>query len=111
MIEITQEAKGEIMEHAEKAYEHLGSMLDCLEEACDGGSQMGQRGAGAYRGNMGYRGGMGMREDDEFYVRRFNGDRMGMRGMGRRDGYQNGIPGGNNGNRNRGGMWNEPYNI
>lgn len=82
MIEISTEAKGEIMEHANKAYEHLGKMLESLEEACEQGS-MGER--------------MGYREDDEWYIRRGNrdydrmGERRGVRGTGRygmRGGYR-----------------------
>ena len=73
MIEISTEAKGEIMEHANKAYEHIGKMLDCLDEACessmgmrsgmredyDGGGSMGQRGGmrSGMRSQYGMRGG------------------------------------------------------
>lgn len=72
MIEISQQQKSEMMEHATKAYEHVGKMLECLEECCADK--------------------MGMREDDEWYIRRYNGDygnrpyRMGNRMM-RRDPY------------------------
>ena len=55
MIEISQEDKASIMEHARKAYEHVGKMIDCLEQCCND--------------KMGYR------DDDEWYVRRYNGDR------------------------------------
>ena len=55
MIEISQQQKGEIMEHANKAYEHVGKMIDCLEECCADK--------------------MNMRDDDEWYIRRYNGER------------------------------------
>lgn len=72
MIEISQEKQGELMEHAEKAYQHLGKMLDCIEK-------------------MGQESQMGQREDDEYYIRRF-GNRMGHRGgnMGERMGRRGG---------------------
>ena len=77
MIEITQEKQGELMEHAEKAYKHVGKMLECIE-------QMGE-------------GKMGMREDDEWYIRRMNRDRYpyGERDdeMGERYGERRGVRG------------------
>ena len=68
MYEFTQEEKGELMEHAEKAYEHIGKMLECVESLRQKGS-------------------MGMRDDDEYYIRRYNrepmmDERMGYRGEG-----------------------------
>lgn len=67
MIEITAEKQTELMEHAEKAYEHVGKMLECVEKMSEGK--------------------MGQREDDEWYIRRMNQDRYGMRGgYGMRDG-------------------------
>lgn len=66
MIEISSEKQGELMEHAEKAYKHVGKMLECIEQMSEGK--------------------MGMREDDEWYIRRMNQDRYGMRsGYGMRD--------------------------
>lgn len=72
MIEITTEKKSELMEHAAKAYEHVGKMLECIE-------------------GMDPEGGMGQREGDEWYIKQLEhrggyGDRYGMR-MGRREGY------------------------
>lgn len=53
MIEISQQK--DMMEHARKAYEHIGKMMECLEDCCNEK--------------------MDMRDDDEWYVRRYNGDR------------------------------------
>lgn len=65
IIEITTEKKTELMEHAEKAYEHIGKMLGCIQEMGQGDS------------------GMGQREGDEWYIRQGYGNR----GMGHRAGY------------------------
>lgn len=94
MIEITQEKKSELMEHAEKAYEHIGKMLECVEGLDQEGS-MGMRGDEWYirkMGMKGNRGGYGMRygmrddyEEDEMNY----GNRYGMRRgrYGNRDPY------------------------
>ena len=67
MIEISTEKQGELMEHAEKAYKHIGKMLECIEQMSEGK--------------------MGMREDDEWYLRRMNHSPYGERdGMGERYG-------------------------
>lgn len=83
MYEITSEKKTEIMEHAEKAYEHVGKLLECIEEM-SGQGVMGQRdGDGWYIRQLerkGYgRDGMGYRDMDEDY----RGGYMGERRMGR----------------------------
>lgn len=62
VIETTTEKKTEIVEHAEKAYEHLGMALECLEQMSTGK--------------------MGQRDDDEWYIRRYNKP---YRGYGERD--------------------------
>lgn len=98
MYEITSEKKTELMEHAEKAYEHIGKMLDCIEGM---GGQMGQREGDEWyirqggmpraygmRDEMGYRDEMGMGED-------MMGERRGVRGTGRygmRMGYREPNP-------------------
>lgn len=66
MIEITTEKQGELMEHAEKAYKHLGKMLECIEQ-------------------LGEQGGMGQREGDSWYIHQL--DRPEMEGYGEREGY------------------------
>lgn len=73
MIEISSEKQGELMEHAEKAYKHIGKMLECIE-------QMGE-------------GRMGQREDDEWYIRRMNRDYMPYGNYGSRDDYPMGEMG------------------
>ena len=65
MIEISVPQKEEVMEHIEKSYEHLGKAIESFEAMCDG--QMGQR------------------QDDEWYIRRMNRDRMPYGGYGERD--------------------------
>lgn len=94
MIEITQEKKGELMEHAEKAYEHLGKMIECVEGMGEG--SMGMRGDEWYIRKMGMRGGgygsrYGMRgmRDDEMEDEDNYGMRYGMRRgrYGNRDPY------------------------
>lgn len=92
MIEITQEKKGELMEHAEKAYEHIGKMLECVEGLDEG--SMGMRGDEWYIRKMGMkRGGYGMRygmRDDDMEDDDMNyGSRYGMRRgrYGNRDPY------------------------
>ena len=92
MIEITTEQKTEVMEHAHKAYEHVGKMIECFEEACEA-SKMGER--MGYRGDDWYIRKLGHRDwdtdDDEIGERM--GYRRGVRGtgpysrVGRRSGY------------------------
>lgn len=60
MIEITSEKQSELMEHAEKAYKHVGKMLECIEEMQTGH--------------------LGQREGDEWYISQMRG-----RGYGNRD--------------------------
>lgn len=52
IYEMTQEKHTEIIDHAEKAYEHIGKMLECIE------SMNGQ---------------IGKREGDDWYVRQGRG--------------------------------------
>ena len=78
MIEITTEKQGELMEHAEKAYKHVGKMLECIEQM--GAGKMGQREDDEwYIRRMGERSRYGMRDDNMMGERRHYGSRMGYR--------------------------------
>lgn len=83
MYEITTEKKTELMDHAEKAYEHIGKMLECIEQMGGQPGAMGQRdGDEWYIRQMQQRGGYGMRDDMD-YRDDMMGERRGVRGTGR----------------------------
>lgn len=81
MIEISSEKQTELMEHAEKAYKHVGKMLECIEDMQQG--KIGQRDGDEWYIRQGASRGYGMR--DEIGYR----DDIGMRDdmMGERRGY------------------------
>lgn len=87
IIEITSEKKSELMEHAEKAYEHIGKMLDCIDEIGQG--QMGQReGDGWYVRPLNREYGYSRDNEGRWDMGERHNRRMGMRyGMGYRDEY------------------------
>lgn len=88
MIEITENAKDKMAEHAEKVLRHAGKLMQCIEEL--GASQMGERG-----GRYGER---WDEDDDEDYMgERYGnrggnsggyGERRGVRGTGRYSRYR-----------------------
>ena len=88
VIEITTEKKTELMEHAEKAYDHIGKMLDCIEQMGGQTGVMGQRDGDEWyirqmqRGGYGGRDEMGYR-DEPGYREDMMGERRGVRGTGR----------------------------
>lgn len=64
MIQIEEESAMDIKEHAGKALKHMGKLMECIEELCEEGGYMGERGGGSYGnrgggGRYGNRGGSG----------------------------------------------------
>ena len=63
MIQIEEESAMEMKEHAKKALKHMGKLMECVEELCEEGGSMGERGGGSYgnRGGGSYGGRYGTR--------------------------------------------------
>ncbi len=93
MIQIEEDSAIELKEHAKKALKHMGKLMERVEELCEEGGYMGERGGGSYGnrgggGRYGNRGGsggggsygnrMGYREEDEDWDED-DYDRMGER--------------------------------
>lgn len=100
MIQITEDSAMDLKEHAKKILKHGKELFECIEDLCEDGGSMGERGGGRYGnrgGDGGYGGGnsggsygnrMSYREEDEYDDDPYMAERRGVRGTGRYSRYR-----------------------